>query len=141
MSLQNDKINFLTREDVLLIHKSVLNDGEDDTVLNMLVKSKAKIITSMLESALYQPQATFDGKYLYENICEMAAAYLFSFARDHAFFTANKRVAHSTCSIFLQRNNHRLLLDNNEACDLTLKCAAGEYSKEDVIRIIGENIA
>ena len=131
MSLQNDKINFLTREDVLLIHKSVLNDGEDDTVLN----------NSMLESALYQPQATFDGKYLYENICEMAAAYLFSFARDHAFFTANKRVAHSTCSIFLQRNNHRLLLDNNEAGDLTLKCAAGEYSKEDVIRIIGENIA
>jgi len=131
MSLQNSEIVFLTREEILLLHKNVLKKGEPGEILN----------ESALLAALNQPKATFDGEFLYQNICEMAAAYLISFAKDHAFIAANKRVAYSACTIFLQKNNRRLLLDNDEAVDLTLKCVTGEYSKDNVIKIITDNIA
>ncbi len=131
MSLQSSDIVFLTEEEILLIHRSILQENETAEIFNQ----------NNLNSAINQPQATFDGEFLYKDICEMAAAYLISFAKDHAFYAGNKRIALSACSIFLQRNNHRLLLDNNEAAELILKCVTGEYSKEDVIEIISKNIA
>lgn len=36
-------------------------------------------------------------------------------------------------------NNHKLLLNNDEAIDLTKKCVTSEYTKEDVIKTISEN--
>lgn len=131
MSFQNSEIVFLTKEEILLIHKSVLFENEPSSILN----------ENMLESALNQPQASFGGKFLYETIYEMAAAYLISFAKDHVFVAANKRVALNACLIFLQRNKHRLLLTNDEAIDLTLKCVTGEYSKNDIVNIIAGNTA
>ncbi|WP_414754132.1 Fic family protein [Anabaena sp. CCY 9910] len=43
----------------------------------------------MLESALSQPQLTFDGEYLHPKIYEQAAAYLFYIACNYAFEQGN----------------------------------------------------
>ena len=130
MCCLNDDIRFLTENEVMEIHNSCIE----------LFGGKGGIRDrNLFESAIYQPQQTFDGKFLYENIYEMAAMYLLSFAKDHVFFDGNKRTAIKTCMLFLELNNNRLLLNNDEAVDLTLKCVSGEYSKEDIVRIIRKN--
>ena len=129
MCLPN-KIYFLTEKQILEIHKSCIQEfGGEEGFVN----------ENMFKSSVYQPQCSFDGKYLYKTIPEMAAAYLISFAKDHCFLHANKRVAFKTCLIFLELNNYKLLLNNDEAIDLTTKCVTGEYAKEDIIKIITDN--
>ena len=130
MFYQNNEIIFLTEEQIIEIHNSCIVDfggafGVRDS--------------NILKSAVYQPQITFDGEYLYKTIPEMAAAYLISLSKDHPFIDGNKRVRFKACTIFLEMNNYILLLNNDEAVDLTLKCLSGEYSKEDIVRIIVEN--
>ncbi len=130
MFYQNNEIIFLTEEQIIEIHNSCIVDfggafGVRDS--------------NILKSAVYQPQITFDGEYLYKTIPEMAAAYLISLSKDHPFIDGNKRVGFKACTIFLEMNNYILLLNNDEAVDLTLKCLSGEYSKEDIVRIIVEN--
>jgi death on curing protein len=47
----------------------------------------------LLESALAQPKATFNGKLLHSTIYEQAAAYLYHIAKNHPFIDGNKRTA------------------------------------------------
>ncbi|MBQ8459692.1 type II toxin-antitoxin system death-on-curing family toxin [bacterium] len=131
MCFRSDEIYFLTREDVLEIHRQCLMPEEPPEIIH----------EDLFDSALNQPQASFGGEFLHRNIFEMSAAYLISFSKDHVFMSANKRVALNACLIFLQMNNHRLLLTNDEAIDLTTKCVTGEYTKEKIIEIIRNNTA
>lgn len=47
----------------------------------------------LLQSALAQPSAGFDGEFLHKDLFEMAAAYLFHIVRNHPFVDGNKRTA------------------------------------------------
>ena len=47
----------------------------------------------LLDSALAQPQATFDQQWLHPTIPEQAAAYLYHLAMNHPFVDGNKRTA------------------------------------------------
>ena len=46
----------------------------------------------LLQSAIAQPQAMFEGQYLHAGIFEMAAAYLYHLVMNHPFVDGNKRV-------------------------------------------------
>ena len=59
-----------------------------------------------LESALAQPQQTFDGRYLYRSIFEKAAALIWSITKNHPFVDGNKRVTLVTGFSFLAVNNN-----------------------------------
>lgn len=58
----------------------------------------------LLESAVSAPLATFGGEYLYRDLCEFAAAYLFSLAKNHPFVDGNKRTATAAALVFLRWN-------------------------------------
>ena len=45
----------------------------------------------LLESAIAMPSATFDGRYLYPSIPDMAASYLYHLVKNHPFVDGNKR--------------------------------------------------
>jgi death-on-curing protein len=67
-------IDFLSLQDVLLAHTDqIARYGGDPGVRDV----------SLLESAIAQPQATFDGAFLYGFPFEMAAAYLFHIVQNH----------------------------------------------------------
>jgi len=59
-----------------------------------------------LESALAQPQATFDGVDLIPTVPEKAAALGFFLAKNHAFEDGNKRVGFAAMKTFLKLNEY-----------------------------------
>lgn len=60
---------------------------------------------SLLESAIAAPQASYGGEFLITDPVEIAAAYLFYLARNHAFLDGNKRTALASGLLFLQLND------------------------------------
>jgi death-on-curing protein len=85
----------------------------------------------MLESASAAPEASFDGKYLHATLPEMAAAYLFHLAQNHAFVDGNKRVAVAAAFMFLFLNGLELACTEDELVDLTLGVASGMVTKAE----------
>lgn len=63
----------------------------------------------LLESAVYRPQASFDGKDLYKDIFDKAAALLQSLLRNHPFVDGNKRTALTSAGLFLKMNGYILM--------------------------------
>ena len=55
----------------------------------------------LLDSALAQPEATFEGEYLHGDVWEMAAAYGFHLCSNHPFLDGNKRIAAVAMGTFL----------------------------------------
>ncbi len=60
----------------------------------------------LLESAVAEPQQTFDGEYLHKDLFDMAA-YAFSLAKNHTFEQGNKRAALETAITFLIMNGYK----------------------------------
>ena len=85
---------------------------------------------SLLESAVSAPQATFGGDSLYEDVIEIAAAYLFYLCRNHPFIDGNKRVALGTCIVFLKTNGFKPKADGPDWESLTLEVAASRLNRD-----------
>ena len=86
----------------------------------------------LLESAVSQPEATFDGKSLHEDIYAMAAAYLFHIVMNHPFVDGNKRTGLLAMLVFLDLNGITIEHSTDEMFDLTLAVAEGRLDKEGV---------
>ena len=111
-----------TVDAVLAIHQEVLaaNGGSDE------IRNKG-----LLESAIAAPQATIFGEPVFQEGLEIAAAYLFYLCQNHPFVDGNKRVALTTCLIFLSANG--LLQNEDLNADawerFTLDVASSEYDR------------
>jgi len=80
---------------------------------------------ALLESAVAAPQASVGGRSPYQDLAEIAAAYLFYLCRNHPFMDGNKRVALGACIVFLRLNGVEPKTDGPEWEDLALAVAAG----------------
>jgi len=91
---------------------------------------------NLLESALAAPRATMMGRPMIEDPIEVAAAYLFYLCRNHPFVDGNKRVALTTCLLFLEANgllpNLKLALEPWEA--FVLDVAASRIDRDETTR-------
>ena len=92
-------IRFLTLSDILLIHSDQIRNYGGSTGVRDL---------SLLSSALAMPESSFEGKYLHDNIIEMAAAYGFHICQNHPFIDGNKRTALASALVFLDLNGTEL---------------------------------
>jgi death on curing protein len=92
---------------------------------------------AMLESALQRP--VNKGQYEQSALAELAAAYAFGLAKNHAFVDGNKRIAFMTMMAFLRKNGVRLAPDQAQATAMILALAAGEVSEESLARWIRDN--
>lgn len=90
--------------------------------------------SSLLESAVSAPQATFGGKSTYSSIVEIAAAYLFYLCRNHPFLDGNKRTALGACVVFLKLNGIVPKPDGPEWEELTLDVAASRIDRDETTR-------
>jgi death on curing protein len=91
----------------------------------------------MLQSALQRPQ----DKWHYEQteLPELAAAYAFGLAKNHAFVDGNKRIAFMTMVTFLRKNSVRFVPDPAHATTIIMSLAAGEVSEQSLARWIRDN--
>ena len=94
----------------------------------------------LLESALAQPSATFDGNYLHKDIFEMGAAYLFHITQNHPFIDGNKRTGLAACLYFLGLNNVEIEVDPHELEKFVRSIASGEILKPEIARFLRANI-
>jgi len=123
-------ILYLTPEQVLFIHNLVVQKtGGSHGVRDL----------SMLLSALGRPQASFDGRDLYEDLFLKAAALLDSLIRKHPFVDGNKRVAIVSTALFLQKNGYSLSVDNEELVQFALDCAQSKNSLKEITTWIERN--
>jgi death-on-curing protein len=84
-----------------------------------------------LESALAQPQMTFDREELYPTIVEKASALGFSLIKNHPFIDGNKRIGHAAMEIFLILNGCEIEATVDEQEQIILQVASGELGRED----------
>ena len=86
---------FLALDDIISIHEAHLERyGGASGVRDQ----------GLLESAIAHPQATFGGRFVHEDIFEMAAAYAFHIAKNQPFVDGNKRTGLLTAVVFLDLN-------------------------------------
>lgn len=91
----------------------------------------------MLRSALERPI----NKWQYEqaSLPELAAAYAFGLAKNHAFVDGNKRIAFMAMMTFLIKNGVAFSPEPAHATQIILSLAAGEVSEESLTRWIRDN--
>lgn len=91
----------------------------------------------MLRSAL---ERTIN-KWHYERAepAELAAAYAFGLAKNHALVDGNKRVAFLAMMVFLRTNGVRFAPDPAHATKIIIALAAGEVSEASLARWIRDN--
>ncbi|MGH6737940.1 MAG: type II toxin-antitoxin system death-on-curing family toxin, partial [Bradyrhizobium sp.] len=70
---------------------------------------------------------------------ELAAAYAFWLAKNHAFVDGNKRIAFMAMMVFLRKNGVAFAPDPAQATKIILALAAGEVSEESLTRWIRDN--
>ncbi|OUL25443.1 death-on-curing protein [Nostoc sp. RF31YmG] len=114
---------FIEKEEVIRIHDELVSkSGESSCILN----------EGLLESAIYQPQVTWDGEYLHPTIYEQAAAYLFHIACNHAFEQGNKRTAFAVMVTFLNLNDYDIEITEDDAEELTVQVVEHEIDQEEL---------
>ena len=87
---------------------------------------------NLLDSALEQPKATYQGKYLHDSLLKMAAAYGYHFCNNHPFIDGNKRIAFVAMDSFLQKNDLEITASEKEAYKMMIKVASGQLSKKEL---------
>ncbi|MBW8320069.1 MAG: type II toxin-antitoxin system death-on-curing family toxin [Arenimonas sp.] len=90
-----------------------------------------------LESALARPVNR--EAYGCEDVNELAAAYLFGLAKNHAFIDGNKRIAIVTAAVFLMENGYEIDATDAELYAFVLSVAAGEIDEEGATRFLRDH--
>ncbi|MGD1929868.1 MAG: type II toxin-antitoxin system death-on-curing family toxin [Leptolyngbyaceae cyanobacterium] len=90
----------------------------------------------LLDSALAQPQATFERQWLHPTIPEQAAAYLYHLAMNHPFVDGNKRTAFAVMDTFLRINGCQLMLTDDAAYDLVIQVVQGRLDKAGIAQVL-----
>ncbi len=91
----------------------------------------------MLQSALDRPVNKW--RYEQSELPELAAAYAYGLAKNHAFIDGNKRIAFMSMMIFLIKNGVQFSPDPAQATTIILSLAAGEVSEQSLARWIRDN--
>lgn len=92
----------------------------------------------MLESALSRP--INKAEYGTENICELAAAYVFGLAKNHPFVDGNKRIAIVTAGVFLMENGYMIETDDGRLYEFVVGIAAGEINEDGISRFLSDHV-
>jgi death-on-curing protein len=84
----------------------------------------------LLQSALARPQNL--EAYGNPDIADLAAAYAFGIARNHAFLDGNKRTAWVVAETFLLRNGYELIASDRDGVMTMLSVADGTMSEPEL---------
>ena len=86
----------------------------------------------LLESAAARPRASAFGEDAYPSLELKAAALLHSIVRNDALVDGNKRLGWLATLVFLDINEHRPDVDDDQAFDLVMDAASGTADLEQI---------
>lgn len=125
--MKKKNIEFLTLAEIVEIHKNQIeNYGGEEGIRDF----------SLLSSAIAIPRSTFDGNYLYKDIFEMAAAYIYHISQNHPFVDGNKRTALASGLVFLDFNKIDLNDPDEELYEMMMTVASGKMYKDEIAEIL-----
>jgi death on curing protein len=84
-----------------------------------------------LQAASARPQATFDGKDLYEDAFSKAAALMESLIKNDPFLDGNKRTAITSAGILLRQFGYYLDSSQEDLYSFTMAMVTGRHSYKD----------
>lgn len=94
----------------------------------------------LLESALAQPFASFDGNDLYPTVSEKAARYGFGIIKNHPFADGNKRTGTALIIAFLRGNGIVFKPRTEDFYNAIIAVADGTLSYEGLVAWINEQL-
>ena len=89
----------------------------------------------LLYAALAQPEASFAGEWLHEDIFEMAAAYAFHLSQNRPFIDGNKRTALASALVFLEFNGLSIIDPRKNLRESMRKMTAGQLDKKELAQV------
>ena len=117
-------MRYLTLGEVVRLHQMLIESSGGASGIRDL---------GLLDSALAQPRATFDGRDLHPEVLEKAAALCTSLVQNHPFVDGNKRVGHAAMATFLNLNGVEIVAAVDEQEQLILSLAAGDQGRESMV--------
>ena len=124
-------MRYLTLNEVLEVHRQVMaQSGGAEGLMHLPV----------LESALAQPQMTFDSADLYPTLVDKAAALGYTLIKNHPFLDGNKRTGHAAMEVFLVLNGYEIRAPVDEQERVILQVAASEIEREEFTAWLRTNI-
>ena len=114
----------ISKEKVLLLHKLIA----EETGGSIGVRDEG-----LLESAINNAYATFDGTELYKTKEEKAASLGFSLISNHAFVDGNKRIGVYVMLTFLEAEGIKMTCTNADVVKLGLSVAAGDMKYDGIL--------
>ena len=119
-----------SKEKILLLHQVMAEATGGDVG----VRDDA-----LLESAIENIYATFDGVELYPSKEEKAARLGYSLISNHAFVDGNKRIGMYIMISFLELNGIKIDANNDDVVNLGLSVASGNANYDDILNWINEH--
>ncbi len=94
------------------------------------------------EGALESALTAGENRQYYEgaDLATCAATYAYHLSQAHAFNDGNKRIAAAVSETFLEVNDARLEMTNEEVVELFLNIAAGQLTRDDVEKVFREHV-
>ncbi len=89
---------------------------------------------NLLQSAIAMPMAGFKGRFLHNDLFEMAAAYLFHIVRNHPFIDGNKRTGIVCALVFLELNGIEIHASEDALVEMVTAVAEGRMKKDAVAK-------
>lgn len=124
-------MRYLTLNEVLEVYRQVMaQSGGAEGLMHL----------PALESALAQPQMTFDSADLYPTLVDKAAALGYTLIRNHPFLDGNKRTGHAAMEVFLVLNGYEIRASVDEQERVILQVAASEIEREEFTAWLRTNI-
>ena len=116
-------MNTITLEQLIKFHKKIINStGGSDGIRDRTV----------LESALYKANQTFDGQDLYLGVIKKIAVTAYSLIKNHGFVDGNKRVGVAVLILLLKINGIQVKYTQQELIEIGLGTAEGKLNEEDI---------
>lgn len=121
---------FLSLEEILIIHELQIEQYGGSSGLRDF---------SLLESALYRPQATFGGSDLYDTLFDKASALMHSLIMNHPFVDGNKRTGSASTIVFLELNGYSLRVSQKELVKVALSVHSKKMDLEQIAAWLKKN--
>ncbi|NOQ63347.1 MAG: type II toxin-antitoxin system death-on-curing family toxin [Methyloprofundus sp.] len=116
-------MRLLTIEQVVLLHQRLLQQsGGGQGIRDM----------GILESAIAQPNMSYESELLYPTLIDKVAALGFSLINNHPFIDGNKRIGHAAIEVTLLMNGFEITVNVDEQESIILSIASGKMDRMEL---------
>ena len=123
-------MRYLTLGEVIRLHQMVVDESGGATGIRDV---------GLLDSALAQPRATFDGRDLHPSVLDKASTLCASLVQNHPFVDGNKRVGHAAMATFLLLNGIEITAGTDDQEVMRLALASGHLRREGLLEWLRSN--